>query len=104
MTFYKDLQEFLKDKEGKIFRIWVFKRMFTPYEQEQKFSDDSLYEDSTASLVTIHEVIPLPDGDVLIGVRTIDFGDSDDKPYIEYYKLSELRINFNAEDSDKYDV
>lgn len=102
MTCYKDLQEFLKDKEGKIFRVWVFKRMFTPYEQEKKYSDETPYVDDSATFVTIQEAIPLPDGDVLLGFRDIAFGDDGSKPWIFYYKLSELRVEYNAEDSDKY--
>ena len=39
-----DIHTWLSDVGGeRVFRMWVFKKMFTPYEQDEKFSDESVY-------------------------------------------------------------
>ena len=83
--------------EERVFRMWVFKKMFTPYEQEEKFSDESVYEDDTCKFVMIKEMIELPDGDLLIGFQDAD----SDNLYLEYYKLSEIRLDYCQSDKER---
>ena len=96
-----DIHTWLSDEaEDRVFRMWVFKRMFTPYEQEEKFSDESVYVDDTCKFVIIKELIELPDGDLLIGFQDADDADSDNL-YLEYYKLSEIRLDYRPEDKER---
>ena len=83
--------------EERVFRMWVFKKMFTPYEQDEKFSDESVYVDDTCKFVMIKELIELPDGDLLIGFQDAD----SDNLYLEYYKLSEIRLDYRPEDKER---
>ena len=74
------------------FLIWVYRRVYTPYEINERFSDESVFEDSHACEVRIKEVIELSDGDYLLGVQSYD--EIEEKYYaqIDYYKLSEIRL------------
>lgn len=93
-----DIYTWLHDEaEDRVFRLWVFKKMFTPYEQEQKFIDESIFEDVHCKLVRIKELIELADGDYLIGFQETDRDDL----YIEYYKLSEIRLDYCQSDKER---
>ena len=93
-----DIHTWLSDVgEERVFRMWVFKKMFTPYEQDKKFSDESVYEDDVCKYVMIKELIELPDGDLLIGFQDAD----SDNLYLEYYKLSEIRLDYCQSDKER---
>lgn len=79
-----------------IFRIWERKTVFTPYEQEQKFVDQSLFVDSLCTLVRIRDVITLPDGDLLLAVTETDSDDT----YVSYCKLSEIALAKSEKDME----
>ena len=70
-----------------VFRLWEKKFVFTPYEQENKFVDQSVYENETCEFVFIKDVINLPDGDLLLATENIDC-----KGYTDYFKLSGVAI------------
>lgn len=80
-----------------IFRLWEYKRMFTPYEQAEKFSDESLYVNDECDHVRILDVIALPDGDLLLAT-TYAYGDG---KYISYYKLSEISLAKSEKDMEE---
>ena len=92
-----DIYTWLSDVgEDRVFRLWVFKKMFTPYEQYEKFLDESIYVDDDCKFVMIKELIELPDGDLLI-----DFQEADsDNLYLEYYKLSEISLDYCQSDKE----
>lgn len=79
-----------------IFRMWEYKRMFTPYEQEEKFSDESLYVNIECEFVYIKDVITLPDGDLLLAVSPIDLSE-----YVEYHKLSNISLAKTDKDMEE---
>ena len=93
-----DIHTWLSDVgEERVFRLWVFKKMFTPYEQYEKFLDESIYVDDECKFVMIKELIELPDGDLLIGFQEAD----SDNLYLEYYKLSEIRLDYYQNDKER---
>lgn len=100
-----DFETFILDNRGRVFRMWVYKRMFTPYEQEQKYIDESVYECDECSNVFIEEVIELPDKDILLGVRVVYDAESVEKTadewHIDYYKLSEIRLAYRPKDFEE---
>lgn len=97
MDTYTDIHAFLKAHEGEIFHYWVYRRVFTPYEQKECFTDESIFEDTHAGVGVIKECIPLGSGDFLLGFQPADDCDPYNitTPYdfVEYYKLSEIRLN-----------
>ena len=95
---YNSFAEYLKSlPPNTIFRVWQYKRMFTPYEQEQKFSDESEYVNVECDHIRILDVITLPDGDLLLAT-TYAYGDGE---YISYYKLSEISLGKSEKDTEE---
>ena len=64
-----DVWTWLRDTGDRVLRYWVYKRVFTPLEQEQKYVDQSEYEDPYCKMGIIRECVQLPDGDVLLGFQ-----------------------------------
>ncbi len=87
-----DLETWLLDEGDKLYRFLVYKRLFTPYEQEHAFMDESIYEDHHYSLCRIEQAIDLGSGEWLLGLRKIDELTGEDADIIEYYRLSEIRL------------
>lgn len=95
---YNSFAEYLQSlPPDTVFRIWQYKRMFTPYEQEEKFSDESQYVDDECDYIRILDVITLPDGDLLLAT-TYAWGESS---YISYYKLSEISLAKSEKDMEE---
>lgn len=96
-----DLETFLHDyADNKIFRIFKYKRIFTPYEQDEKFSDESVFENGNYPIFAyIRNAIELPNGDVLLRLEEIepiydrldDEKETSQKSYI-YERLSDICI------------
>lgn len=104
MDTYTDFRAFIKAHECEIFRYWIYRRVFTPYEQKECFMDESIFEDTHANVGIIKDCIPLGDGDFLLGFQPVD----DCDPYnitafdfVEYYKLSEIRLNRPIENKEE---
>ena len=93
--------------KDRIFRMWILKRGFTPYEQELKAIDETFYENPEAMFIMIREAVVLPDGDILLGIESIDGYTKKEleteKKYIEYYKLSEIELAYSEKDEDIWD-
>lgn len=94
-----DIETWLLDNEGRIFRYVIYRRMFTPYEQQHAFSDESLYEDYNYSFGYIEEAIELGNSEWLLGFRKVD-DDGEPLDEIEYCRLSEIRLS--CFDCDQY--
>ena len=95
---YNSFAEYLKSlPPDTIFRLWQYKRMFTPYEQDEKFMDESQYVNDECDHIHILDVITLPDGDLLLAT-TYAYGDG---KYISYYKLSEISLGKSERDMEE---
>lgn len=87
---YKSFGEYLKSlPPDTIFRIWERKNIFTPYEWNEKFSDQSLYKNDECTFKVIKDIIELPDGDLLLA--THNWSDKEAN-MIYYFKLSEIEL------------
>ena len=91
------LQDYGYDR---IFRMWKYKRMFTPFEQQEAFSDQSVFDEGASVLIKIRETAELPDGDVWIGYSRVETEVSEN---IEYVKLSEICLEYHPSDADDTD-
>ena len=99
MRIHNNIKEFFHAHDGHIFRFWVYKKMFTPYEQDKKFSDESIYENEYCSYGRIVEVSPLPDGDILLAFQIDDnYENNNDIDYVTYHKLSEIQLDWSKQD------
>lgn len=97
-----DFETWVMDNSDRIYRYWIYKRMFTPEEMDKKYIDQSCYECTECSYGIIKEAIELPDGDILLGF--IDPADEDTKieGYINYYKLSQIDLVFDPTDAKEF--
>ena len=100
---YGDLETFLLDNGERLFRFLVYKRLFTPYEQEHRFMDQSEYEETTYRYGFIRESVSLGNGDYLIGIQEVfDELPEADAARVEYFRLSELRLAYYPDDIKEF--
>lgn len=97
-----DFETLLLDWGDRIYRFLVYKKMFTPYEQKQAFSDESEFVDTYYSFCRIEEAIDLGNGDWLLGLHILN-EDLENTSAIEYYKLSEIRLAHYKHDMEDDD-
>lgn len=88
-------KEWLEVHKDDCFRYWVHKMGFTPYEIEEKFSDQSWLEDDECSYGYIVDYVVLPDNDILLGLS-----EDKDGGYISYYKLSAIDLALCEKDNE----
>lgn len=104
MDFYGDFDTFIHDiGEDRIFQMLVFKKIFTPYEQDRKFINESKYTSDSYRDIKIREIIMLPN-DILLGIQELydDYEELEEENYtIEYYKLSDIELSYNK-NREKY--
>lgn len=100
MNYFNNFSDFLEKNKTNVFSLRALKKNFTPYEQDQKFTDESCYELVFENCV-IDTVVNLSN-DYLIGFRNT-YIDSDivDNEYtyniiisedILYFKLSDILL------------
>lgn len=95
-----NFSDWLKAHPHRVYRFWVHKKSYTPYEQEQKFIDESRYESEEADFATIVEAVRLSDEDWLLGFNMF-YDDDEHGLYVEYYRLSEIHLAFSQRDQDQ---
>ena len=100
MRIHNNIKEFFHAHDGHIFRFWVYKKMFTPYEQDNKFLDESIYENEHCYYGRIVDVVTLPDNDILIAFQIDEnyLEGKKDINYVSYYKLSEIHLDWCIDD------
>ncbi len=91
-----DVETWLLDESERVYRFLVYRRLFTPYEQQQAFCDESQFESDYYSFGIIEEAMDLSIGDWLLGIREIIDGELSDE--LVYYRLSEIRLSYREED------
>ena len=97
-----DMETWLLDNEGRIFRFAVYRRMFTPKEQAAKYSDETYFEDGgTYQFGIVEEAVELGHGEWLLGIREI----CDDAvcEIVSYYRMSEIRLHCFDKDQGMLD-
>ena len=106
MTVYEDFRQFIEQNPNRIYRYWVYRRMYTPYEQKQGFMDESFFEQSQALFGVIREVIPLSNGDLLLGIADITEDASEltaENRQRAYHRLSDLLLMYMPLDAQELD-
>lgn len=96
-----DLETWLIDNDERIYRYLVYKRMFTPYEQQRAFEDETIFEDDYYTLAKITEAIDLGKGEWLLGLTSVDGDTLRINQYTEYYKLSEIKLSYFGDEKRK---
>lgn len=95
---------FIMDNENVIFSISVYKRLFTPYEEDKKFSDESIFQDSfDCKLISAIDT----GGDILLKVRRCweEYDELVFSNMYEYYSLMDIKLSERIkEDDPEYDA
>ena len=91
-----DMETWFLDNSDRIYRFVVYKKLFTPYEQDKKFSDESQFEDAHYRFGFIEEAIELGQGEWLLGFCEVIDGEV--CSYISYFKLSDIQLSFFEQD------
>lgn len=60
-----DFTEYIKSNPDQIYRFLIYRRMFTPYEMENKFIDDDEFIDSHYRFCKITNIFPVGDDFIL---------------------------------------
>lgn len=90
-----NFSEFINQNKNKIFRYWIHKVKWTPYEMELKDPNQSDLVDEECSYGYFVDCVDLG-YDWLVGI-------SEDNPngkYVSYYKLSELDFAYSVSDQE----
>lgn len=103
---YDSLGDFIRKNPSRIYRYWIYRHGYTPYEQKQCYSDESLYEETCARLGVLREVITLADGNALLGFTEFIEDTSEivsDVRAITYYRLCDIRMTYMPMDTERFD-
>ena len=106
LTVYDDFKQFFEQNPDRIYRYWVYRRMFTPYEQKQAYMDESFFEQSQALFGVVREVVTLPNGDLLLGIADIAEDASElsaENRQMTYHRLSDLQLMYMPLDAQELD-
>ena len=99
-----DLKTWILENKDRIFRILHYKKVFTPYEQENAFMDESEYEDNGEyQFCFIREAVSIGGNDWLIGYQPIYLDDGEISGRIEYARLSDIRLSYKDIDMKKFE-
>lgn len=98
---WNDFAHWAQEYSRTAFGYLVYRRMFTPYEQQQAFSDESEYVNNHYETGIIVDVIPLCNEDWLLGIRAADDETGELYSMVNYYKLSEIRLVRFIKEFDK---
>ena len=101
VTVYDNFKQFFEQNPGRIYRYWVYRRMFTPYEQKQAYMDESFFEQSQALFGVVREVVPLPNGDLLLGIA--DITEDESELSADNHRLSDLQLMYMPLDAQELD-
>lgn len=97
---------FMEIVSGKVVRMWKYKRMFTPLEQEKKYADQSEFVDDICEYIFITGIFEVF-GKVLIRYCPVDFADFDEGgnlvgcKYGEYECLDDIHIAVSEKDAER---
>ena len=90
----------LDESDTRIFRYCIYKRVYTPLEQEKKYTDESEFEDGGMyTMAKIEEAIDMGNGNWMLGMREI-YEDGCVSKNIKYVMLNEIRLWSFDEDQD----
>lgn len=93
-----DMETWWLDNHERIYRFVVYKKLFTPYEQEHKFMDESQFEDISYRFAFIEEAVELGNGEWLLGFREVI--EDEVCNYISYFKLSDIQLSYFEQDQN----
>lgn len=99
---YYNFENLIEENPNVIYRYCVYRKpgLWTPYEMEEKFIDESFFEDGHYTFAKITDCIHL-DGDLLIEFNVCDEEDYEPIGRKEYRLLSNIQLDRFERDNEK---
>lgn len=107
--YYGDFETFLHDNDDRVYRMWEYKKSWTPWEIENRTEFNENFINEQCRFILIRESINLPDGDILLGVQEVNFDENDklddypDEVDLDYYRLSNICLSYSPRDQFRYE-
>ena len=100
-----NINDFLNEHKDDFFRYLVYRKpgLWTPYEQEQCFSDEDIYEDSSYNLCKITNYIIIGN-DVLLEFDLYDFDYHEPIGRKEYRYLKDISLSLFEYDNEEREL
>ena len=105
---WTDLDTWMLDNsDERIFRVWKYKKVFTPLEQDKKYIDQSMFEDERAKFCWLDEVIEMGGRRFMFGFRHAELalmhahGDLNSPAPIIYMMDGEFTMEYYENDLKK---
>lgn len=104
MSSNSGAKAFLNDFNGKVFRMWKYKRMFTPREQEHKYIDQSEFVDDECEFVFINGFYNMC-GKTFVDYTPIymEKNEENDNEYHEFEDIDYIHLAFSKNDTKSYE-
>ena len=106
---YGDFETFLHDNDNRVYRMWEYKKSWTPREIENHTEFNENFVNEQCRFIVIRESVNLPDGDILLGIQEVNFDENDkldaypDEVDLDYYKLSNICLSYSPRDQFGYE-
>ena len=90
----KNMETWVAEHKDTVFRYLVYRKIWTPYEMDEKFSDESEYTSNLYDFGKIVDAIYLGNGKWFVGLSAVDSETKEEisPKRIEYYNLDEIRL------------
>jgi len=95
MLEFPSLPDFFYTHQDDIFVFWVYRKVYTPYEQQKAFTDESIFESTYANYGHVVECVSLGGDNYLLGFRVVVDPEESMTQFfdgITYYKLGDIRL------------
>lgn len=101
MKIYSDFSGWAEKYKNQTFRMWIYKKAWTPWEEKNCKELDTPYVQDTCDFVILREIVMLPNGEIMIGY-TLDEGDevTDEYNYVSYVMLSDIELSWYKGDQE----
>ena len=98
-----DMDSWLRENRDRLFRFLRYRKVFTPYEVQNAYMDESEFEDDGYyQYGYIREAIALGGGDWLLGFQRAIMESGEVTDTIEYTRLSEIRLAYRYQDAEEF--
>ena len=104
MEFMTDWETFMLDfHDEKILRVYRYKKVFTPHEQDKKYIDERIMDEIGDYM--LNSSIELPNGDLLVGMKRVYVNEEIiDHQFVETLEVSDRIDYFHLKDIEFSDI
>lgn len=98
--FSESLNKWICNNQNTIYRMYEYKKVYTPYEQEHKYMDESMFISNYATFVHITEAIDIH-GDLLLRLEELNIDEMTQTGHFLIRRLSDIQLDIYNSDQEK---